>query len=77
MGWFRSKKAKAGAFKEAHLSASAQKIADWILGLQSRFAARLNALAQKFGIRNMAFIIVAVLTGFGIYCAWILIRAML
>jgi hypothetical protein len=75
MGWFGKEKGKVGASDESKLSASAQKIADRILNVQARWAARLNAQSQKLGVKNTKFLIGAALIGFGIYCAWLMSSA--
>lgn len=71
MGWFKRIKGRTGAEVEAQLSGKANKIAQKILVLQSRWAAELNAQALKIGKRNTIIILGALLMGLGCYCAWL------
>jgi hypothetical protein len=73
MGWFRKKKGRG----EAQLAASAQKIADAILAVQTRWAANLNAQAQKIGMRKTTILIGAMLIGFAFYFAWLMADAIM
>ncbi len=71
MAWFRNKKGKGEALEEVNLSASAQKIANWVLAVQARWAAKLNTQAQKFGRKKTNVLLAALGIGFGIYCLWL------
>ena len=74
MGWFR-KKRRRGDLGEAQLSNKAQKAADFILAVQLRWAAKLNARGQKMGKQNTLIILGAVGIGFAAYLVYILVNA--
>lgn len=79
MGFFRRKDQPANrelkALEQARLSSLAGKIAERMLLVQLRWAARLNARAQKFGRKPTNVLLSALGIGFGFYCLWLVISA--
>lgn len=58
-----------------HQQKTAGKIAQQILAVQSRWAAKLNAQAQKLGKRNTLIILGALVICFAAYLIYIMVNA--
>ena len=76
MGWFKllSKRRQAKPLA-LHRERTANKIAEKILAVQRSTAAKLNAQAQKMGVKKVGFLLGTVLFGFALYCAYLVLGA--